>query len=1265
MSCPPQAPSPLSRSILRGVLLPACLLLLCATGVLHAQVPTAPTLTGVNPSYVATDTHAYLVRWGDNSSNENYFVVRASLDGTNYSDIAQFAANSTFGRIYINAFPPGTTVYFRVVAVNGSGTSANSNQGSSVVPGTFFNNAPTGLSSSTPATDTLRLNWTDNSNQEDYFSILAQDVAAGGPYQEIARTPFNSITGDYYYYLQRGKTYNIKIRSVWWAGTYGTNASASGDSNVISYTVPGTLISTPPPSPVNLTVAAHSASSQWYYGLYWDDKSTNETGFLIQEKMNSESTWRDLQVVAGDTPGTPTGIGLEYTAHYDSSGTVVPFAADQIFDFRVRATRGNGPFRVLSNDFATVLATKLASFDPPTNVRLSAPLDNGRIEVFWSDNATTELGYEFAYRIGGTGSFTTHPVGQVALNDYSRFQFSGGLGTFPPSTQVEIQVRAYKTITPTSTAWSTPVSITMPPMTPPTGFTATVLNEGSVKFDWTDNSSNEGGYVIQARFLPGGTFFDMTSAAANAQTLTVDLPTLPYPGVSYEFRVAGAYDPGGSLPLIYSIPSGAVSASPPFHPPTGLTATAANETTVNLTWTDNSSVETRYAVLGRLVGATQWSLLGNTAASATSYSATGLLAGTAFEFAVVGEYVRAANDEVETALSNIASASTPLNAPSNLQIQSGSLTETQFTLTWTDNSLVEGGFELLSRPAGSTGAPTSLTLFAANAGSATIPLTPGVSTEFFLRTYFVRTSTPGDVAFSANSAGLTVTARDAMTSAVYVEVVKDALMSPYTLTSTTASAMATRAVTGLPAGLSFDSDTGVISGTPTAAGVVQAVVVITFTNGWTHNNRIAFRVLSPPVVASFPDQSLSIGGSTLSVPLAGKFTDPDASSAVQVATTLGNMTFILFDTATPLTVANFMGYVNRGDYVDTVFHRSPPGFVLQGGGFRVQSAPNNFTRVTTQPAVTNEPGISNIRGTVALAKLGGNPNSGTNQFFVNLGNNGLTGAALDSQNGGFTAFGRVTAPGMVIADLMAARPTGDYNVNIDSVANAFDDFPINDTIAPATMDVTKVLKVTAVTSQPVLTHALQSNSTPAVVTAAISGGNLNLTPVSVGTSTIVVRATDLEGLTRDHTLTVTVNGTYTSWATEKNLPANADEPAEDADGDGSTNLEEFAFLSEPLSGSDLGKPTASQTSGGDPTGRIHFKTRKLAAALTYIVQASESLESNSWVDIWHSATDGYTSPRVTVNQDNADHRVITITDTQTIATGQPMRFLRVRIVYTP
>lgn len=139
------------------------------------------------------------------------------------------------------------------------------------------------------------------------------------------------------------------------------------------------------------------------------------------------------------------------------------------------------------------------------------------------------------------------------------------------------------------------------------------------------------------------------------------------------------------------------------------------------------------------------------------------------------------------------------------------------------------------------------------------------------------------------------------------------------------------------------------------------------------------------------------------------------ATIVQVQTNMGNFEINLFDETTPETVKNFLRYVENGRYDNTVIHRSEPGFVVQGGGFRFQNA-LPLVAVPTYSSVVNEPKLSNVKGTVAMAKISQQPNSATNQWFVNLVNNSSN---LDRQNSGFTVFGQINAQGMEIIDAMA------------------------------------------------------------------------------------------------------------------------------------------------------------------------------------------------------------------------------------------------------
>lgn len=144
-----------------------------------------------------------------------------------------------------------------------------------------------------------------------------------------------------------------------------------------------------------------------------------------------------------------------------------------------------------------------------------------------------------------------------------------------------------------------------------------------------------------------------------------------------------------------------------------------------------------------------------------------------------------------------------------------------------------------------------------------------------------------------------------------------------------------------------------------------------------------------------------------------------ADPVVRFATTLGNIDVQLLPGSAPATVANFLNYMNRGAYNNTVFHRSVARFIIQGGGYYFRNG--NLVDVPADPPVRNEFRVSNTRGTIAMAKLGNDPNSATNQWFFNLNDNS---ANLNSQNGGFTVFGRVAnSASLTVMDRIGAVPT--------------------------------------------------------------------------------------------------------------------------------------------------------------------------------------------------------------------------------------------------
>jgi cyclophilin family peptidyl-prolyl cis-trans isomerase len=149
---------------------------------------------------------------------------------------------------------------------------------------------------------------------------------------------------------------------------------------------------------------------------------------------------------------------------------------------------------------------------------------------------------------------------------------------------------------------------------------------------------------------------------------------------------------------------------------------------------------------------------------------------------------------------------------------------------------------------------------------------------------------------------------------------------------------------------------------------------------------------------------------------------------IRFETTLGDFTVELLEKEAPLSVANFLRYIEDEFFDGTIFHRIVPGFVIQGGGFT-----EDMTQKRTQPPVKNEAdnGLKNKRGTLSMARTS-DINSATSQFFVNLKDNDF----LDHSRGnfGYAVFARVTG-GMDVVDKIAAVSTGRKR--------GFDDVPVD------------------------------------------------------------------------------------------------------------------------------------------------------------------------------------------------------------------------------
>ena len=148
----------------------------------------------------------------------------------------------------------------------------------------------------------------------------------------------------------------------------------------------------------------------------------------------------------------------------------------------------------------------------------------------------------------------------------------------------------------------------------------------------------------------------------------------------------------------------------------------------------------------------------------------------------------------------------------------------------------------------------------------------------------------------------------------------------------------------------------------------------------------------------------------------------DARPAVQIRTSLGEITVELDQENAPITVGNFLGYVGRGQYDGTIFHQVVGGYMALGGGY---DAALKERKVGIPILNEAHHGMKNVRGTIAMARIPEVVNSATNQFFFNLADNPHLDHQKRTPEGyGYCAFGKVTA-GLDILEKIGAATVAD------------------------------------------------------------------------------------------------------------------------------------------------------------------------------------------------------------------------------------------------
>ncbi|MGZ3769869.1 MAG: fibronectin type III domain-containing protein [Bdellovibrio sp.] len=483
----------------------------------------------------------------------------------------------------------------------------------------------------------------------------------------------------------------------------GTALSATDTKAVYDWIMAGAKSdSAPTPAPDAVTNLAAMATSQTAAMISWTLPSQTVTAVKIERAANSNGPFAVV--------GT---LNNSATSYSDTSLT-----ASTSYYYRVTVSNLSG-----SSPASSVISVTTPGFAPSAPTSLAtAVVSSSQINLTWVDNSADETSFVVERSSSSGGTFTAIATLAANATSYSNTGLTASTTYYYRVHAVNSGGNSANSNTASAT---TQAAVTTAPVAP-SSLAATVASSSQINLSWTDNSNNESGFKVERGTSSAGPFTLITTTAANASSYS-DASLAA--STTYYYRIAATNAVGtSSYTAVVSATTQAPAATVPAAP-SGLGATAASATQINLSWVDNSNNESGFKVERAASSSGPFSLIFTSAAGVTSYSDTGLSSATTYYYRVYS-YNSAGNSAATSVANATTSASVPAT-PSALAATAASAT--QINLSWTDNSSNETGFKV-ERATAAAGPFSLLSTLGANVVSYS-DTTGSAATTYYYRVY--------------------------------------------------------------------------------------------------------------------------------------------------------------------------------------------------------------------------------------------------------------------------------------------------------------------------------------------------------------------------------------------------------------------------------------------------------------------------------------------------------------------------------------------------